>query len=678
MNYKNLALKIIGTAFVMALINSNSVLAETVETLSDQPAAVNVATDIYNKTNEPATDSEATISGTCGNNLIWTLTSDGTLTISGTGYMDDYDTEPLPWSNYTKNVKRIIISDGVESIGSYAFSDCDNVSGDLVLPNTVEYISSGAFKECHFSSIDLPDNIDRIEDYAFYGCKSIIKNGLPPSVRRVGNNAFRLCLFNNLSFGQNIEYIGEEAFSLNGNIVADMYFYERSDLRGDLLIPKTVKYIGQNAFYLCGFDGTLTLEEGVECISGGAFTNTFFHGTITIPSTAKCSDLGFMSNVCRIINKSDDNLSLSDCLGDWIDEANPQFIINSLGKGTAIKRCTVEFLSENNLYTTLSVLAGDVIQKPANPCKEGYVFDDWYKAYDEWSNTFSFVWDPNTPVYHSMNLYARFNKCWTVTFMDRNSIIYTQSVKDGDKSIKPKTDLDDNPRFKGWTIKGNNSLYDFNEPVLNDLTLYAMWEEDPTVEPEPSPAPDPTPTKINIQKEKITLSKTSFTYNGNIHVPSIKKIGNYTLKEGTDYSVNIVNGNGDITTSPKSAGTYIVVVTGNGNYAGMTSTKYVINKAKNPIKATGKTATVKYSKLKKKDQTIKRSKIISISKKKGKVTYKKIKGNAKISIDEKTGKITLQKGLKKKTYSVKVKVTATGGKNYKKGSKTVTVKIQIK
>ena len=58
-------------------------------------------------------------------NLTWTLDADGTLTISGTGAMKDYnaDDNPSPAYNNSK-VKKIVIEKGVTSIGNYAFSRC--------------------------------------------------------------------------------------------------------------------------------------------------------------------------------------------------------------------------------------------------------------------------------------------------------------------------------------------------------------------------------------------------------------------------------------------------------------------------------------------------------------------------------------------------------------------------
>ena len=105
-----------------------------------------------------------------------------------------------------------------------------------------------------------------------------------------------------------------------------------------------------------------------------------------------------------------------------------------------------------------------------------------------------------------------------------------------------------------------------------------------------------------------------------------------------------------------------------------------ITKAANPLKIKGKTATIKYSKLKKKNRKLAVKKVIKVVKKgKGKLTYKKVSGSKKITINKKTGKVTVKKGLKKGKYKVKVKVKAAGNKNYKASkAKKVTFTIVVK
>lgn len=112
------------------------------------------------------------------------------------------------------------------------------------------------------------------------------------------------------------------------------------------------------------------------------------------------------------------------------------------------------------------------------------------------------------------------------------------------------------------------------------------------------------------------------------------------------------------------------------------SSKVIIKgvKSVNPLKIKAKTATVKYSNLKKKTQTLPVTRVINFLKKgKGTMTYTKVSGNKKITVNKKTGKVTVRKGLKKATYKIKVKVKAAGNSSYKPSTvKTVTFKIKVK
>ena len=112
-----------------------------------------------------------------------------------------------------------------------------------------------------------------------------------------------------------------------------------------------------------------------------------------------------------------------------------------------------------------------------------------------------------------------------------------------------------------------------------------------------------------------------------------------------------------------------------------------VNKGDNTLNIKAKTTTVKRSKLKKKNQKLKVTRVVKfvkkgqgkksyrlVSVKKGKKSFKK-----KFSINKKTGKLTVKKGLKKGTYKVTIKVRALGNSNYNKSSwQTVTSKVRVK
>ena len=87
-------------------------------------------------------------SGTCGaegDNLTWTLDSEGTLTISGTGAMTDYSYgSKAPWYSSRSSIKSVTIGSGVTTIGNYAFYYCSSLAS-VTIPDSVTSIGGGAF-----------------------------------------------------------------------------------------------------------------------------------------------------------------------------------------------------------------------------------------------------------------------------------------------------------------------------------------------------------------------------------------------------------------------------------------------------------------------------------------------------------------------------------------------------
>ena len=184
------------------------------------------------------------------------------------------------------------------------------------------------------------------------------------------------------------------------------------------------------------------------------------------------------------------------------------------------------------------------------------------------------------------------------------------------------------------------------------------------------PAGTPLPTLvIALTDDMITVD--SATYTGTPLKPAVTVAAfGKDLIEGTDYTVSY--------TDNVNVGTGTAVIVGKGRYGGVVNAPFTIAKAKNPMTVKGKTAKVKYKKVRKKNQALSRSKVLTVSKAQGTVTYAKSSGNKKITINKKTGKVTVKKKLKKGTYKIKVKVTAAGNSNYQTLTKTVTFKVKVK
>ena len=110
-------------------------------------------------------------SGTCGDDLTWELTSDYTLTISGTGAMPNFTSnEDQPWYAYREDVEVIVVEEGVTSIGEFAFMGFIRVD-TVTLPEGVTTIGKSAFNEGYcLRVLTLPSTLKTVCEKAFNSC----------------------------------------------------------------------------------------------------------------------------------------------------------------------------------------------------------------------------------------------------------------------------------------------------------------------------------------------------------------------------------------------------------------------------------------------------------------------------------------------------------------------------
>ena len=121
--------------------------------------------------------------------VTWTLSGDGTLTISGTGDMED-----SPWLSQSDEIKKVVIKDGVTSIGGGAFDGCSGLTS-LTIPNSVTSIGYHAFSYCSgLTSLTIPNSVTSIGERAFDGCSGLTSVTIPNSVTSIGESAFRNCI----------------------------------------------------------------------------------------------------------------------------------------------------------------------------------------------------------------------------------------------------------------------------------------------------------------------------------------------------------------------------------------------------------------------------------------------------------------------------------------------------
>ena len=278
--------------------------------------------------------SAAGTSGKCGPSAYWSFdSSTGTLTISGSGAMEDYEYgNEFPWMDYRDSIQTIVIGDqitqigrnafpwtacstiqfgkSVRSIGERAFLECRNLNGDLTLPDSVQIVGDRAFAGCTglTGTLTLGSSLQTIGAGAFYDCSFSGNLVIPDSVTSIGRYAFysrpylRPETQGTLTLGRNLRTIGESAFCesrYTGSLtipdsvveIGERAFCDCGNLNGTLTLGKNLRTIGKEAFSGCAFTGSLTIPEGITEIADGTFSssrsNGMFTGTLTLPSTLK-------------------------------------------------------------------------------------------------------------------------------------------------------------------------------------------------------------------------------------------------------------------------------------------------------------------------------------------------------------------------------------------------------
>ena len=222
--------------------------------------------------NEPLTGATLHYAGgKCGDDLKWVLGGDGTLTISGTGPMYDYQpsgTDAAPWG---RDIRAVVLNPGVGGIGEYAFYHCDDLTS--------------VFRNTPLTDATLGEGLETIGEYAFHQCKSLETVSLPKSLTLIDVNAFSSCTaLKEVVFANGLRTIGRSAFgyceklkSLSlplGLETIDSYaFVNCTRLEGDVRLPGSLGTLGESAFSGCAEITGVRVPDGVKRIEGFTFYN---------------------------------------------------------------------------------------------------------------------------------------------------------------------------------------------------------------------------------------------------------------------------------------------------------------------------------------------------------------------------------------------------------------------
>ena len=255
----------------------------------------------------------AASSGNCGDsgsNVTWSLDDNGTLTISGSGKIEDYRSDiDQPWYSNRSDITSVVIEPGVTSIGSQAFYECSNLTS-ITIPSGLTSIGEQAFGNCTgLTSITIPSGFISIGDYAFWNCTGLtsitIQNGvtsigtgafwnctgltsitIPSSVTSIGVNVFYNCTgLTDITVDSNNSSFCSESGVLFNKDKTTLIYYPLGKNDSSYTIPDGVTVIEQYAFYCNSKLTSVTIPSGVTSIGEMAFRECSGLTSVIVPSS---------------------------------------------------------------------------------------------------------------------------------------------------------------------------------------------------------------------------------------------------------------------------------------------------------------------------------------------------------------------------------------------------------
>ena len=252
-------------------------------------------------------------SGNCGDsgsNVTWSLDDDGTLTISGSGKIEDCRSDiDQPWYSNRSDITSVVIEPGVTSIGSQAFYECSNLTS-ITIPSGLTSIGEQAFGNCTgLTSITIPSGFISIGDYAFWNCTGLtsitIQNGvtsigtgafwnctgltsitIPSSVTSIGVNVFYNCTgLTDITVDSNNSSFCSESGVLFNKDKTTLIYYPLGKNDSSYTIPDGVTVIEQYAFYCNSKLTSVTIPSGVTSIGEMAFRECSGLTNVIVPSS---------------------------------------------------------------------------------------------------------------------------------------------------------------------------------------------------------------------------------------------------------------------------------------------------------------------------------------------------------------------------------------------------------
>ena len=241
--------------------------------------------------------------------IYWELDDQGTLYIHGKGGFTN--TRLGGWGSVQDQIKNVVISDRITSIGYQSFRKHDSLE-TVTMGKDVTEIAMQAFSGCTaLTSINLSESLISIGDDAFADCWVLTGMTFPDGLESIGVSAFSWAGLTEAILPDGVTSIGNSAFSTCTELtrarvpatVTEMgrgVFTSCSKLT-DLELAEGLTTLGSSSIcYGCSALTTVTIPQGVTTIGGDSFSNCYSLTELHLPnSLTTIEDQAFMN--CKAV-----------------------------------------------------------------------------------------------------------------------------------------------------------------------------------------------------------------------------------------------------------------------------------------------------------------------------------------------------------------------------------------
>lgn len=528
---------------------------------------------------------------------------------------------------YCTNLIKIKIPDSVISIGDEIFFNCTSITS-ITLSNGITDIGKYAFFRCtSLKNITIPNSVKKIDLHAFDGCESLTSIMIPDSVTSIGRYVFDGCKsLTTIKVNSNNKYYSSENGVLFNKDKSQLIFFPKDNPSKEYTIPDSVKIISDYAFYGCLNLKSIMLSDRIISIGESAFydctnlTDVYFSGSaddwakIDIGNYNGClnganihynyspHEHSYTEEITKqpTCTEEGEKIFTCDC-GDTYTEIVPAKGHTEVIDKAVPATCTTDGKTEgSHCY-----VCGEVIKAQTVIKATGHKYDDGKitkqptctetgvktytcsecgatKTETIKANGHTEVIDKAVPATCTTDGKTEGSHCsvcgevikaqtvikatghnfgsWSTTKAATCTESGTQTRKCAScGKTETKTIPAKGHKSSGWIIDKTASI-GVKGSKHKECTVCKKVLETAEI---------PALSRISISKASVTLSTSTYAYDGKAKKPGVTvKLNGKTLKNGTDYTVSYSNNT--------KVGTATVKITGKGNYTGSVSKTFKI------------------------------------------------------------------------------------------------------